>query len=714
MPAPASTSTWSGRPGPRPPPFNHEGAHYRVEDNLTLIKPLQKPHVPIYFSGASDAAVEVAAKHADVYMMWGEPLEQVRERIAKVRRAAAKYGREKHIRFSLSLRPILGATEDEAWARAERILADAKPEGGARHAPVDRDRSPDRGGGQLDVVGGHAGPGGRGGTGVLQPRRHDLLFRGLRSVARCGGIRAGAVATDQGTGGAAGAGQAGQRLISSQCGSGFTRDCNSECTTAIAGKPAPTQSSRVPGNSGRKKNRQEPTKGAGSVSLSRPRTACSSLPVACTSLPDAKTKSHHGPCGSGFTRDGLVNSPWQSRGEPASHKCLRSHPGSGPGPCSAKGQRGQGAGAANQRVGRIHRPPGSPGNRRGPPSRLRADRPGGLHRRRQVQKGDLLFQIDPRPFQAEVRRLEAQLQQVRATAIRSENEARRGERLRDSNAISAELAESRTSAAAEARAGVAAIQAQLDLAKLNLSFTRVTAPISGRVSRAQFTAGNIVTADVTPLTSVVSTDRVYAYFDADERVYLKYTQLAREGQRGPEHPGVPGPVQRDRQPAPGPDELRRQPGQPQDRHHPRSRGVRQPRRPVHPGPLRPPETVWAAPPTTPVLINDEAVGTDLGKKFVLVMDKDNKADYRAVELGPKLEGLRIVRSGLNKEDRIVVKGLQRVRPGSPVTPEETPMASESTLAALAQQRQALEAANRQPVDNGKVTVKLASAATPRG
>ena len=128
----------------------------------------------------------------------------------------------------------------------------------------------------------------------------------------------------------------------------------------------------------------------------------------------------------------------------------------------------------------------------------------------QVKKGDLLFQIDPRPFQAEVRRLEAQLQQAKATAIRSANEARRGERLRDSNAISAELAESRSSAAAEARAGVDAIQAQLDLARLNLSFTRVTAPISGRVSRAQFTAGNIVTADVTPLTSVVSTDKVYA------------------------------------------------------------------------------------------------------------------------------------------------------------------------------------------------------------
>ncbi|MDG9882339.1 MULTISPECIES: multidrug efflux RND transporter periplasmic adaptor subunit MexE [Pseudomonas] len=331
----------------------------------------------------------------------------------------------------------------------------------------------------------------------------------------------------------------------------------------------------------------------------------------------------------------------------------------------------------------------------------------------QVQKGDLLFQIDPRPFQAEVRRLEAQLQQARATAIRSENEAQRGERLRNSNAISAELAESRTSAAAEARAGVAAIQAQLDLAKLNLSFTRVTAPISGRVSRAQFTAGNIVTADVTPLTSVVSTDRVYAYFDADERVYLKYTQLAREGQRGQTTPVYLG--------------LSNEAGNPHlgqmnfvdNQVNPRTGTIRG--RAVFdnrdgqftPGLYARLKLVGSAT-YSAVLINDEAVGTDLGKKFVLVMDKDNKADYRAVELGPKLEGLRIVRSGLSKDDRIVVKGLQRVRPGSPVTPEETPMASEATLAALAQQRQALEAANRQPADNGKATAKLASAATPRG
>lgn len=118
-------NTWT-----RTEPFDHRGEHYRVEDNLTLVKPVSQ--LPIYFSGASDAAIEVAAKHADVYMMWGEPLEQVRERIARVRKAAARHGREQQIRFSLSLRPILGATEAEAWARAERILADAQQRIGIR------------------------------------------------------------------------------------------------------------------------------------------------------------------------------------------------------------------------------------------------------------------------------------------------------------------------------------------------------------------------------------------------------------------------------------------------------------------------------------------------------------------------------------------------------------------------------------------------------
>ncbi|MCL6702276.1 multidrug efflux RND transporter periplasmic adaptor subunit MexE [Pseudomonas sp. T1.Ur] len=333
-----------------------------------------------------------------------------------------------------------------------------------------------------------------------------------------------------------------------------------------------------------------------------------------------------------------------------------------------------------------------------------------------VKKGDLLFQIDPRPFQAEVRRLEAQLAQARATATRSENEAQRGERLRLSNAISAELADSRTTAAQEARAAVAGIQAQLDLAKLNLSFTRVTSPINGRVSRAEITAGNLVTADVTPLTSVVSTDKVYAYFDADERVFLKYTQLARQGQRGQATPVYMGLSNEEGNPHLGQMNFVDNQVNPQTGTI-RGRAVFDNKDGAYTPGLYARLKLVGSGTYSAVLINDEAVGTDLGKKFVLVMDAQNKPAYRAVELGPKIEGLRIVRNGLNKDDTIIVKGLQRARPGSPVTPETVPMASEQTLAALAQQRKALEASNLPQVAPSKAASssagKLASA-SPRG
>lgn len=109
-----------------PQPFSLEGDFYRVQDNLTAVKPWQNRRLPVYFSGASDAAVEIAAQYADIYMMWGEPLEQVKARIAQVRKAAKKYGRDDKIRFSLSLRPVLGTTDEEAWRRAEYLLAQAQ------------------------------------------------------------------------------------------------------------------------------------------------------------------------------------------------------------------------------------------------------------------------------------------------------------------------------------------------------------------------------------------------------------------------------------------------------------------------------------------------------------------------------------------------------------------------------------------------------------
>ncbi|RJG08796.1 efflux RND transporter periplasmic adaptor subunit [Pseudomonas cavernicola] len=309
-----------------------------------------------------------------------------------------------------------------------------------------------------------------------------------------------------------------------------------------------------------------------------------------------------------------------------------------------------------------------------------------------VKKGDLLFQIDPRPFEAEVRGLEAQLQQVRANLGRTENEARRGERLRASNAISAELADARASAALEARAGVAAIQAKLENARLNLSFTRIIAPIDGRVSRAEITVGNLVNAGQTLLTSLVSTDKVYAYFDADERVFLKYNDLARQGQRGQTSPVYLGLSDEDGHPHLGQMDFV------DNQVNPKTGTIRA--RAVFdnsdgrftPGLYARLKLVGSAT-YAAVLINDEAVGTDLGKKFVLVLGADNTVSYRNVELGPKLEGLRIVRSGLAKDERIVVKGLQRTRPGMAVEPQDIPMANEATVAALAQQRKAVEAAN---------------------
>ncbi|WAJ39806.1 efflux RND transporter periplasmic adaptor subunit [Pseudomonas sp. GOM7] len=306
-----------------------------------------------------------------------------------------------------------------------------------------------------------------------------------------------------------------------------------------------------------------------------------------------------------------------------------------------------------------------------------------------VKKGDLLFQIDPRPFQAELKRLEAQLQQARANQARAVNEARRGERLRQSNAISAELADARASAASEAQAQVAAIQAELDNARLNLDFTRITSPIDGRVSRAEITRGNLVNAGESLLTSVVSTDKVYAYFDADERAFLKYTELAHDA--GTDARGA-SPVYLGLSDEAGHPHL----GQLDfldNQVNPRTGTIRG--RAVFdnqdgrftPG-LYARLKLVGSKPYAATLIKDEAVGTDLGKKYVLVLGDDNTVAYRSIELGPKLEGLRIVRSGLSKGEKIVVNGLQRAMPGATVDPQPVAMADADTLAQLARMREA--------------------------
>ncbi|WP_374383173.1 efflux RND transporter periplasmic adaptor subunit [Dongia sp.] len=295
-----------------------------------------------------------------------------------------------------------------------------------------------------------------------------------------------------------------------------------------------------------------------------------------------------------------------------------------------------------------------------------------------VKKGDLLVQIDPRPFAAEVKRLEAQLAQARANLDRAQNEAKRGEALRAGKVIGAEEADARNSTAAEARAIVGATQAQLDIARLNLGFTEVRSPIDGRVSRAELTIGNLVRADDSRLTSVVSTDKVYAYFDIDESVYLKYEDLTRSGAIAEATPVLMGLSNEDGHPHEGRLDFLDNQVNPKTGTM-RGRAVFDNKDGIYTPGLYVRLKLVGSANYVASLIDDAAIGTDLGKKFVLVLDKDNKVAYRSIEVGPKMDGLRIVRSGLKGGEKIVVNGLQRVRPGMPVQAQDVEMADEKTL-----------------------------------
>jgi multidrug efflux system membrane fusion protein len=296
-----------------------------------------------------------------------------------------------------------------------------------------------------------------------------------------------------------------------------------------------------------------------------------------------------------------------------------------------------------------------------------------------VRKGDLLFQIDPRPFQAEADRLKAELLRARATVRRATSELQRAERLATENAMSHEERERRASFAEESAAQVAATEAGLRAAELNLEFTRVTAPIDGRVSRAIITEGNLVSSgpgEATILTTVVSLDPIYASFDADEQTFLRYGDLAREGKRASaRQSGLPIVMAlASDQDFPREGEMNFLDNQ-MDPATGTIRGRAIFRNKDHG--LTPGLFVRLRLPGTGsyrgVLIQDRAVGTDLDKRFVLVVGADKKVQYRTVTLGPIIDNLRVVRTGLQPGDIVVVNGLQRVRPGMQVEPETIAM-----------------------------------------
>lgn len=305
-----------------------------------------------------------------------------------------------------------------------------------------------------------------------------------------------------------------------------------------------------------------------------------------------------------------------------------------------------------------------------------------LQEGREVRQGDVLFVIDPRPYEAVLARAQAELERARTSAGLAASEVARAQGMATSQAISREELDQRTAAQADAEAGIRAAEAAVEAARLDVGFTEVRSPISGRVSRAEVTAGNLVSGE-TLLTTVVSLDPIYVYFDGDERAYLKYGKLAREGSRpssrdarnpvvmgladetGYPHRGVMDFVDNALDPSTGTI---------------RARAVFSNRdRRFTPGLFARLRLIGSGK-YEATLIQDKAVGTDQDRKFVYLLGADSTVQYRAVRLGRVIDGLRVVESGLNAGDMIVVNGLQRVRPGSKVAPAVVPMVSADTVA----------------------------------
>ena len=301
-----------------------------------------------------------------------------------------------------------------------------------------------------------------------------------------------------------------------------------------------------------------------------------------------------------------------------------------------------------------------------------------------VRKGDLLFVIDPRPFQAEASRAEAAASSARARAELAKLELARAERLLADKAIAQREFDEKASGLKELDANVRAAQATLEAARLNVGYTRVLSPINGRVSKAEVTAGNLIDGSVI-LTSVVSNNPIYASFDGDEDTYLRVARVSQKGapvmvkvglanEEGFPHSGKLEFVDNTLDAKTGSVRMRATFDNSDNT--------------LVPGLFARVQLGGGEGALTrAVLISDRAVGTDQNRKFVYVIKADSTAEYRAVTLGPVIDGLRVVRSGVKPGEKIVVNGLQRVQPGAPVTAQLVAMDADTKpaikLAAIA-------------------------------
>ncbi len=290
-----------------------------------------------------------------------------------------------------------------------------------------------------------------------------------------------------------------------------------------------------------------------------------------------------------------------------------------------------------------------------------------------MQKDDVLVVIDPALYAAEVARADAQVAAAQARLVFTKSDYERGQQLTGSNTISQRDQDNRINAYREAEANLKAAQATLKTAQLNLGYTEVRAPVTGRVGKREITVGNLIAAGPgSPLlTTIVSTSPIYASFNADEQVVLRALNALGDDASASKTGRIPvkmGTATSNGLPFEGHMQLI------DNQVDARSGTVRV--RAIFDnkdGRLIPGQFVrlqMGQPKTErAMMINERAVGTDQNKKYVMVVNKENKAEYREVSLGVAVDGLRVVTSGLKPGEQIVIKGLQRIRPGAPVAPE---------------------------------------------
>lgn len=284
-----------------------------------------------------------------------------------------------------------------------------------------------------------------------------------------------------------------------------------------------------------------------------------------------------------------------------------------------------------------------------------------------VRKGDLLFQIDPRPFEAEVARAQSQLDATKARLELAETELRRAKTLLDAQAVSKQEFDQLTSGSRTSQADLRSAEAALRTAQLNLAYTQVRAPIAGHVSRANITAGNLVNEQAV-LTTIAGVGRIYAYFDGSEQTYLRLQaeKAAKPSGKGPvvrmglanetghPHEGVVDFVDNRLNPQTGAIRLRAS--------FDNSKGL------FTPG-LAARVVMDSTTEYSAVMVPDRAIGTDQTKKFVYVVGADGQPQFREVKPGALFGGMRVVQGGVKAGENVVVDGLQRVIPGMPVAPQ---------------------------------------------